>query len=105
MTLLGLILIALSKVVKLLCDTYTLIVVASAIISWVRPDPYNPIVTFLDQATRPVYRRLRPHLPKVFYSGQMDFTPIVIIVLLILIDTIIGDAFADWGYKLRYGRF
>ena len=56
-------LIALAQVVDYLLTAYMWIVIARAIISWVNPDPYNPIVRFLYSATEPVLYRIRRLLP------------------------------------------
>lgn len=71
---------ALYQVVSLVFQIYILIVVARAIVSWVNPDPYNPIVRFLHNATDPVLDRIRRVLPLQF-SG-IDFTPIALLLAL-----------------------
>ncbi|ABA87874.1 protein of unknown function YGGT [Syntrophotalea carbinolica DSM 2380] len=58
-------------------EIYAYIVVARAILSWVNPDPYNPIVRFLYSATEPVLQRMRRIVPLQF--GGLDFTPMVLI--------------------------
>ena len=93
---LGLILVALARVLRLLINLYTFIVGAAALISWVNPDPYNPIVRFLHQTTDPVFRKVRPLLPRFLFQTGIDFTPIVIFVLLILMDTIV----VGWLFEL-----
>jgi YggT family protein len=69
---------ALYQVVNLVIQIYIFIVIARAIISWVNPDPYNPIVRFLYSATEPVLQRIRRVLPLQF--GGMDFTPIALLI-------------------------
>jgi YggT family protein len=64
-------------------EIYAYIVVARAILSWVSPDPYNPIVRFLYSATEPVLQRMRRILPLQF-SG-IDFTPMVLIFVLFFV--------------------
>lgn len=53
-----------------------------AILSWVSPDPYNPIVRVLDQITEPILQPLRQIVPRI---GMIDITPLVAIVLLSVI--------------------
>ena len=60
---------------------YMYIIIGRAIISWVNPDPYNPIVRFLNSVTEPVLYRIRRKLPLFF--GGMDFSPIVVILAII----------------------
>ncbi len=69
---------ALYQVVDLVFTIYIFIVVARAIVSWVSPDPYNPIVRFLHNATDPVLYRIRKVIPLQF--GGIDFTPIVLLI-------------------------
>lgn len=62
-------------------NIYMYIIIGRAIISWVNPDPYNPIVRFLNSVTEPVLYRIRRKLPLFF--GGMDFSPIVVILAII----------------------
>jgi YggT family protein len=64
-------------------EIYAYIVVARAILSWVNPDPYNPIVRFLYGATEPVLQRIRRILP--LQAGGIDFTPMVLIFALFFV--------------------
>ena len=54
---------AIANIVDLAFSIYIFIVIARALISWVSPDPYNPIVRFLHNATDPVLYRLRNLIP------------------------------------------
>ena len=73
----------LAEVVDLVIQIYTYIVIARALVSWVNPDPYNPIVRFLHQATEPVLYRIRRTIPSVF--GGFDLSPIILLVGLTLL--------------------
>lgn len=68
------------QLINLLFQIYIFIVVARALISWVGPDPYNPIVRFLYQATEPVLERMRRLLPLQF--GGVDLTPVALLLAL-----------------------
>jgi YggT family protein len=57
---------ALALLLHYALNLYMWIVIARAVISWVNPDPYNPIVRFLSAATDPVFDRLRRMLPLYF---------------------------------------
>ena len=57
---------ALYQVISLVFQIYIFIVIARALVSWVNPDPYNPIVRFLYNATEPVLSRMRRYLPLQF---------------------------------------
>lgn len=71
-------LVATAVIVNAVLSIYWWIIVASVVLSWVNPDPYNPIVRFLRAATEPVMRRVRRVLPLFF--GGFDFTPIVVLL-------------------------
>lgn len=74
---------SLYQAVSLIFQVYIFIVVARALISWVGPDPYNPIVRFLYRATDPVLERLRRVLPLQF--GGVDLTPVALLLALYVI--------------------
>jgi YggT family protein len=61
-----------------------LIVIARAVLSWVSPDPYNPIVRFLYNVTEPVLYRIRRVIP--IDLGGLDFTPMILILVLVFLD-------------------
>ena len=71
-------LVATAVVVNAILNIYWWIIIASAVLSWVNPDPYNPIVRFLRSATEPVMYRVRRVLPLAY--GGVDFTPIVVLL-------------------------
>jgi YggT family protein len=77
-------LLALATVLHYVLYTYMLIVIARAILSWVSPDPYNPIVRFLYNVTEPVLYRIRKAIPVDF--GGIDFTPMILILALVFLD-------------------
>jgi len=72
------IVLAVAQVVDLAFSIYIFIVIARALVSWVNPDPYNPIVRFLHNATDPLLSRMQRALPLNF--GGIDFTPLVLLV-------------------------
>ncbi len=78
---------ALYQVVNLFFQIYIFIVIARALVSWVNPDPHNPIVRFLYNATEPVLARMRRILPLQF--GGFDLTPIVLLVLLSIVEQLL----------------
>ena len=76
-----------AQLFDLVIQLYIYIVIGRALISWVNPDPYNPIVRFLHKATDPVFYRMRRVLPLAF-SG-IDLTPIALLMFLFFIKQII----------------
>ncbi|MCF8090358.1 MAG: YggT family protein [Desulfotignum sp.] len=66
---------------------YMWIVIAGAVLSWVNPDPYNPIVRFINTATEPVLYQIRKRLPVQF--GGIDISPIVVLMGIIFLQTFV----------------
>ena len=64
---------------------YKWIVIISALLTWVRPDPYNPIVQMLYRLTEPVYAKIRQYIPTTF--GGLDLAPLILIFALIFLET------------------
>jgi len=84
---------SLHQVVSLVFQVYIFIVVARALVSWVGPDPYNPIVRFLYQATDPVLDRLRRFLPLQF--GGVDLTPVALLLALYVVKDLLLNLIAQ----------
>ena len=74
---------ALATIIDLTVTVYIWIVIGRAVISWVNPDPYNPIVRFLQETTEPVLARIRRVVP--LFGGGIDFTPMILILGLIFL--------------------
>ncbi len=82
------IILSVARILDLAINVYIFIVIARALISWVNPDPYNPIVRFLHNATDPVLYRLRRLLP-FLQTGTFDFSPIALLLLLSVLQTVV----------------
>ena len=90
------ILISILQFINLIIGLYIWVVIIAALITWVQPNPYNPIVRFLWNVTEPVYRFIRKYIPTTF--GGFDIAPIILILALeflqILINNIIGSLYS-----------
>jgi YggT family protein len=91
-------LIAVAKIIDILLTAYTWIIIAQAIISWVRPDPYNPIVRFLYSVTEPVLRPIRRHLPVSW--GGFDFSPIIVLLAIIFLQEFLIKSLIQIGLRM-----
>lgn len=74
---------AFATLIDFILTAYMWIVIGRAIISWVNPDPYNPIVRFLREVTDPVLFRIKRILP--LQGGGIDFTPMILIMAIIFL--------------------
>ncbi|MDO9566429.1 MAG: YggT family protein [Candidatus Desulfaltia sp.] len=83
----GYLLMAVAKVIDIALLCFMWIVVARAVLSWVNPDPYNPIVRFIHNTTEPVLYRVRQFIP--FNFGGFDLSPIVVFLVIIFLRTFI----------------
>lgn len=80
-------------------DLYTWIIIIRAIISWVNPDPYNPIVQMLYRITEPVMAPLRRYLP---VSGMgIDFSPLVALFAIYFLKIFLVGSLHDFAIRLR----
>jgi YggT family protein len=77
----------LGGIVHSLITVYIWILIIGALLSWVRPDPYNPIVQIIYRLTEPAYKLVRRFMPTVF--NGLDLAPIILIVALNVIDVIL----------------
>ena len=86
------------EVINLVFQIYIFIVIARALVSWVNPDPYNPIVRFLHQATDPVLDLIRRVIPSQF--GGIDFSPIILLIGLSLVRRLLLELLTQLAYRL-----
>jgi YggT family protein len=73
---------ALPELVSQTIDIFIFAVFARVILSWLNPDPYNPVASLLDSLTEPVMRPARRLLPPV---GGLDLSPVLVVIGLVLL--------------------
>jgi len=78
---------------------YMYILIISALLSWVNPDPRNPIVQFLSAVTWPVLYQIRRRLPTTY--GGIDLSPLVAILGVVLIQHVLVTSLRDVALRLR----
>ena len=91
--------LALANILHIVLNLYMWIVIARAILSWVNPDPYNPIVRFLYNITEPVLHAIRRRVPMFF--GGIDFSPMIVILGIYFLDSFLVPTLA--GTAIRMG--
>jgi YggT family protein len=92
-------LIAVATVLEYVLVFFMFITIARAVLSWVSPDPYNPIVRFIHNVTEPVLYQIRKRLP-VMYGG-IDFSPIIVILIIIFLRIFVVDSLEGLAGSLR----
>jgi len=85
---------ALASIVYYALELYIYVIVARALISWVNPDPWNPIVQFLTRATEPA---LAPIRRLIGWRLGMDLSPLVLILILIFLQKFIVPSLLQIG--------
>jgi len=90
--------IAIARILDIGLSLYMYVVIARAILSWVNPDPYNPIVRFLNCVTEPVLFRIRKRLP--LFWGGIDFSPILVILVIIFIQAFVVQSLVQMAARI-----
>lgn len=75
---------AFATILHTLINIYIWVVIIAALITFVRPDPYNPIVQILFRLTNPVYAMIRKFVPTLI--GGIDLAPLIVILVLQFVD-------------------
>jgi YggT family protein len=91
---------AVARVLDVGLNIYAWALIARALISWVNPDPYNPIVRFLNQVTEPVLGRIRRAVP---YLGGIDVSPVIAVLAVYFIRWFLVATIADVALRLKTG--
>ncbi len=78
---------------------YMWVIIARALLSWVNPDPYNPIVRFLYNITEPVLGYLRRRIPLVL--GGIDLSPVLVLVVIYILRIFLVQTLLDWGRLIQ----
>lgn len=76
------------SVAQIILNAYMWVVIIEAVISWVQPDPHNPIVRTLQKLTFPAYRAIRFIPTRI---GAIDLAPLIIILVLQFLSILVGN--------------
>jgi YggT family protein len=94
-------LIAVVSIFDILLTVYMWVIIIAALISWVNPDPYNPIVRFLHAVTEPALRPVRRLIG--FRLGVIDISPLVVLLAILFIKYFVIQSLIEFAYKLKGG--
>jgi YggT family protein len=89
---------ALAYILDLGLTIYMWLIIARALLSWVNPDPYNPIVRFLYNVTEPVMGFVRRRVPIVF--GGLDLSPILVLLAIVFLQKFLVASLLDLAYRI-----
>ena len=90
---------AVAAILGYVLNIYMWVVIARAVLSWVSPDPYNPIVRFIHTVTEPVLSQVRRRLPVVF--GGIDLSPIVVFLAILFLENFVVGSLQEFAAGLR----
>lgn len=92
-------LIAVGKVLGLLLDVYMWVIIIRALLSWVNPDPFNPIVRLLGRLTDPVLDPIRRMVPT--RSLGLDLSPMIAVLAIVFAKQFLAASLVEYGYRLK----
>ena len=96
---LGNLLQATAQILNIILQLYMWVIIIRALLSWVNPDPYNPIVQFLYSITEPVLYRIRQLIPM---SGiGIDFSPIIVLLAIVFLQGFLVESLAALAVRLQ----
>ncbi len=90
------VILGIARVLEIVLEIYMWVIIIRALISWVNPDPYNPIVQVLTRLTEPVLRPIRKLVPP--YKVGLDFSPLIAVLIIIFLQ----KAFVDTLYRIGH---
>lgn len=90
-------LISLAKIIQLVLPVLYWLILIRALISWVNPDPLNPIVQFLYRVTEPILEPIRRRLPVM----AIDISPIIAFVVIYFLNSFLVATLFDIGFRIR----
>jgi YggT family protein len=89
---------ALASILDLALNIYMWLIIARALLTWVNPDPYNPIVRFLYNVTEPVLGYLRRRVPLVF--GGLDLSPLLVLAAIFFLQRFLVATLMELAARL-----
>jgi YggT family protein len=98
MFVMGNFIMAVARIIDIALTIYMWIIIIRALISWVSPNPYNPIVRLLYRVTEPVLRQARRILP---IGGMgIDFSPVIVILAMYLLKLFLVNTLVQLAYRI-----
>jgi YggT family protein len=91
---------AIAYILDFSLNIYMYIIIGRAILSWVNPDPYNPIVRFLYRATEPVLYRVRRMMPDM---GGLDLSPLIVLLAIFFMQKFVVSTLFELANRMKYG--
>lgn len=95
----GNLLSAVATVLDMVLEFYKWVVIIAVLLSWVNPDPYNPIVQFLRKVTEPVFSPIRRVMGR--YGLGIDLSPLIVIIVIIFLQQFLVPSLRQAGMQFH----
>lgn len=100
MYILGYFLQAIAGVIHVVLMTVMIVVIARAVLSWVSPDPHNPIVRLINQFSEPLLFPVRKRVP---YIGGIDLSPLIVLLAVMFLDNFLVPTLQRMAFQMTQG--
>ncbi|MBI5197974.1 MAG: YggT family protein [Nitrospirae bacterium] len=90
---------AVAKVMDILLTLFMWLIIIRALLSWVNPDPYNPIVQILYRVTDPILTPLRRVVPT--WRMGIDISPILAVLIIVFLQMFLVNSLQEWAMRVR----
>ena len=91
---------AIAMILEKVLSLYSIVIMIAVLISWVSPDPFNPIVQLLRSVTEPFFGWIRRRLPFAVV-GMIDLSPLVALLLIQLVQMAVVRSLFEFGLRFR----
>jgi YggT family protein len=92
---------AVAKILDIVLSAYYWLILIRALISWVNPDPFNPIVQFLYRATDPVLDPIRRLMPRALGFG-LDLSPFIAVLAIYFLQSFLVQTIRDFAFRFAH---
>jgi len=99
MFVLGNFIAAVARIIDIALTIYMWIIVIRAVLSWINPDPYNPIVRLLYRVTEPLMAFIRRRIP--FRGMGIDFSPMIILLAIVFLQSFLVPSLMQLSYYFQ----
>ena len=97
MFVIGNFIIALAKVISIILSAMYWLILVRALLSWVNPDPFNPVVQFLYRTTEPILEPIRRFLPPL----ALDISPLIAFLIILFFQNFLVPTLITLGWQLQ----
>lgn len=91
---------ALANIIDIVLTILYWLILIRALVSWVNPDPFNPVVQFLYKTTEPILAPIRRILPLGLRFG-IDISPIIAFLAIIFLKSFVVSTLIGIAMRVR----